>query len=52
MPRGFARAISQHGTGFGGDTKPVPIEASYAPATTPLKAAVKRWANTCVFGVT
>ena len=41
-----------NGAGFVSGTKPVPIEASYAsPATTPLKADVKRGANAFNFEV-
>ena len=51
-PAGMPAMGGGNGAGFVSGTKPVPIEASYAsPATTPLKADVKRGANTFNFEV-
>ena len=51
-PAGMPAMGGGNGAGFVSGTKLVPIEAAYAsPATTPLKADVKRGANTHDFKV-
>jgi len=51
-PAGMPAMGGGNGAGFVSGTKPVPIEAAYAsPATTPLKADVKRGANAFNFEV-